>query len=216
MMARCTGAALSCLVMLCACADRTSGGSGAANADTATRSAQATSPGVEPEPVLRGPFGGIGRRAPAADVRAWDRDANPAGAGLPAGSGSYARGAALYAAQCASCHGTRGEGIAPNPKLVGREPTDFSFAADYRTPKTIGNYWPYATTVYDYINRAMPFTAPGSLKPADVYSLTAFLLAENGIIDTSAILDARTLPQVRMPARGRFVRDDRAGGTAFK
>ncbi len=163
-----------------------------------------------------GPFGGIGHSASASEIRAVDIDANSAGAGLPAGSGSSARGAVLYAAQCASCHGVKGEGIPPNPRLVGREPADFSFAANYKTPKTIGNYWPYATTVFDYINRAMPFGSPGSLKPADVYSLTAFLLVENGIIDTSAVLDARTLPQVRMPARDRFVRDDRAGGNAFK
>ena len=82
--------------------------------------------------------------------------------------------------------------------------------------KTVGNYWPYATTLYDYINRAMPFDAPGSLPPADLYSVVAFLLAENGIVERSAVIDARTLPAVRMPARDRFVPDDRRGGPAFR
>ena len=122
----------------------------------------------------------------------------------------------MYAQQCASCHGAKGEGIPPNPKLVGAEPRDFSFANDAKIAKTIGNYWPYATTLYDYINRAMPFATPGSLPPSDVYSVVAFLLAENGIIDKRTAIDARTLPRVRMPARDRFVTDDRRGGAGFR
>ena len=82
--------------------------------------------------------------------------------------------------------------------------------------KTIGNYWPYATTVYDYVSRAMPTTAPGSLTPNEVYGLVAFLLARNEIIDSTMVMDARTLPAVRMPARDHFVRDDRQGGGAFR
>jgi mono/diheme cytochrome c family protein len=161
-------------------------------------------------------FRNIGRPAQPAEIRAWDIDANPSGAGLPAGRGNYARGAQVYAQQCASCHGAKGEGVAPNPKLVGREPRDFSFANDPKLGKTIGNYWPYATTVYDYINRAMPFATPGSLSPSDVYSVVAYLLAENGIIEKTAVMDARTLPRVRMPARDRFVPDDRQGGPVFR
>lgn len=161
-------------------------------------------------------FGGIGRRPTADEIRAWDIDANPAGVGLPSGQGTYARGADLYQRRCAACHGARGEGLPPNPRLIGREPADFTFGLDPKAPRTIGNYWPYATTLYDYINRAMPFDAPGSLTPADVYSVVAFLLAENGIVDTTAVIDARTLPAVRMPARDRFVLDDRRGGPVFR
>lgn len=161
-------------------------------------------------------FGGVGRAPTADEIRAWDIDANPTGVGLPPGQGTHARGAGLYMRRCAACHGARGEGLPPNPRLIGREPLDFSFARDPKAPRTIGNYWPYATTLYDYINRAMPFDAPGSLSPADVYSVVAFLLAENGIVDTNAVMDARTLPAVRMPARNRFVVDDRRGGPVFR
>jgi cytochrome c len=171
---------------------------------------------VRPTPPLPPRFGGIGRAASAAEIRAWDIDANASGVGLPPGRGTYTRGAVVYARSCASCHGARGEGIAPNPRLVGADPKDFSFARDQKAVKTIGNYWPYATTVYDYVNRAMPFDAPGSLSAPDVYSLVAFLLAENGVIDSTASLDATTLPRVRMPARDRFRPDDRIGGVEFK
>jgi len=171
---------------------------------------------VRPTPLTPVRFAGIGRRATAQEVRAWDIDVNGAGKGLPAGRGTHAAGATLYARQCASCHGAKGEGMATFPRLVGAEPRDFSFVRDFRLHKTIGNYWPYATTLYDYINRAMPFTAPGTLKPDEVYSLVAYLLAENGVIDRTSVMDRESLPRVRMPARDRFVRDDRAGGPAFR
>ena len=161
-------------------------------------------------------FVGIGRVATPAEIRDWDIDVNPSGAGLPGGSGTYKRGAAVFAKSCASCHGAHGEGTGAYPKLVGREPSDFSFAKDFKTPKTIGNYWPYATTLYDYINRAMPFATPGSLPSDDVYSVIAYLLVENGVIDRATVIDATTLPKVRMPARDRFVADDRQGGRSFK
>jgi cytochrome c len=161
-------------------------------------------------------FAGIGRAATPVEIREWDIDVNPSGAGLPPGRGTYARGVAVFAQSCASCHGPHGEGSGAYPKLVGREPTDFSFAKDFKMPKTIGNYWPYATTLYDYINRAMPFATPGSLPPGDTYSVIAFLLAENGIIDRSTVIDATTLPKVRMPAHDRFVVDDRQGGRSFR
>ena len=161
-------------------------------------------------------LGGIGRPATRAEIRAWDIDANATGVGLPPGKGTYERGAAVFAAQCASCHGSKGEGLATNPRLIGAEPRDFSFAQDPKIPKTIGNYWPYATTLYDYINRAMPFTAPGTLSPSDVYSVVAFLLAENGILERTQTLDAASLPRIHMPAHDRFVRDDRSGGPAFR
>ena len=167
----------------------------------------------EPRPAVSlSRFRNIGRTATADEIRAWDIDANATGVGLPAGSGTYERGAVVFATQCASCHGAKGEGLATNPRLVGAEPRDFSFARDPKIPKTIGNYWPYATTLYDYINRAMPFTSPGSLAPDDVYSVVAFLLAENGIIERRQVMDAMSLPRVYMPAKDRFVRDDRTGG----
>jgi S-disulfanyl-L-cysteine oxidoreductase SoxD len=165
-------------------------------------------------------FRTIGRDARPAEIRAWDIDVNASGAGLPAGRGTYARGVQIYAQQCASCHGPKGEGTPapnPNPKLIGGpEPRDFSFGRDPKLTKTIGNYWPYATTLFDYINRAMPFATPGVLPANDVYSVVTFLLAENGIIQKTEVMDARTLPKVKMPARDRFVADDRKGGAVFK
>jgi mono/diheme cytochrome c family protein len=162
-------------------------------------------------------YGAIGRDAQPDEIRAWDIDANPSGAGLPAGEGTYARGATVYAQQCAACHGPKGEGgTPPNAKLIAASTGGFTFATDPKLAKTIGNYWPYATTLYDYINRAMPFGAPGTLPASDVYSVVAYLLAENGIIEKTAVMNARTLPQVRMPARDRFVPDDRRGGAGFR
>jgi cytochrome c len=161
-------------------------------------------------------YAGIGRAATAADIRPWDIDANPSGAGLPPGRGTYGRGVVVYATQCAGCHGPKGEGLPPNPRLVGTDPRDFSFARDTKQTKTVGNYWPYATTLYDYINRAMPFATPGSLPPDDVYSVVSFLLVQNGIIDSAMVIDARSLPAVRMPSRGRFVMDNREGGATFR
>jgi cytochrome c553 len=162
-------------------------------------------------------FESIGRTATRAEISAWNIDVNASGDGLPPGRGTYARGASLFASQCAACHGPHGEGIPPFPKLIGREPRDgFPFGRDAKYVKTIGNYWPYATTVYDYINRAMPFPAPGSLRPDDVYSLVDFLLAENEIIDRQTVMDARMLRNIRMPARDRFVVDNRTGGHVFR
>ena len=164
---------------------------------------------------------GMGRVASATEIAAWDIDANPAGVGLPDGHGTHGEGATIYAQKCAMCHGPAGEGMgsgaAAYPKLIGREPRQgFPFGEDLRHVKTIGNYWPYSTTLYDYIHRAMPLTAPGSLTSSEVYGLTAFLLAENDIIARTAVLDAKTLPKVAMPARSRFVADDRTGGSTFR
>src|SRR5205807_2949246 len=145
---------------------------------------------------------GLGRAATAEEIKAWDIDVMPDGEGLPPGSGTPAGGAKIYARKCAPCHGPSGtEG--PFDRLVGR---------DQVRVRTIGNYWPYATTVYDYIYRAMPLDAPGSLKPDEVYSLVAFLLWRNDIIASSAELNAQTLPHVVMPAHNRFVADNRRGG----
>ena len=160
---------------------------------------------------------GVGRAATPAEVAAWDIDVNPAGEGLPSGRGTAAEGARVFAAKCAACHGANGEGIATAPALVGREPREgFPFGQDLKHVRTVGNYWPYATTLFDYINRAMPATDPGSLQPDEIYSVAAWILARNEIIADTATLDATTLPQVRMPARDRFVRDDRRGGAEFR
>ena len=160
---------------------------------------------------------GLGRTPSAADIAAIDIDANASGVGLPAGQGTATAGAAIYGQKCAVCHGAKGEGIEKNPRLIGREPPPgFVFATDAKAPKTIGNYWPYATTLYDYMHRTMPFTAPGSLTPDETYSLVAFLLSENGIIPSAATLDAKSLAAVKMPAQPHFVTDNRTGGPVFK
>jgi S-disulfanyl-L-cysteine oxidoreductase SoxD len=152
---------------------------------------------------------GIGRPATTAEIAALDIDVGPEGAGLPAGRGSSAEGAPIYAARCASCHGKTGK-EGPNDVLVGRLPGDtFPFAKDPRAPKTIGSYWPYATTVFDYIRRAMPPDKPGSLRDEEVYALVAFLLAQNELIAPDAVIDAASLPKVKMPARDHFVPDTR-------
>lgn len=159
----------------------------------------------------------LGTRASPALIASIDIDANSEGHGLPAGRGTHAEGAPLYMARCASCHGVRGEGIAANPRLVRAEgDTAFGFGTDVKLVKTPGSYWPYATTLYDYTHRAMPYNSPGSLQPGEVYALVAYLLAENGVISRTAVMDARTLPAVRMPARDRFVPDDRTGGPGFR
>lgn len=152
---------------------------------------------------------GIGRAATPAEIAAWNDDVMPDGTGLPPGRGTPAAGAAIYAERCARCHGRTGrEG--PNDILVGPEPRDgFPFSSRPTLPHTIGNYWPYATTVFDYIRRAMPPDSPGSLSNDEVYSLTAFLLHANELIHADLVIDAATLPRVSMPARQHFVPDAR-------
>jgi cytochrome c len=161
---------------------------------------------------------GVGRSATGAEVAAMDVDVAPDGAGLPPGSGSMARGKVVYAARCASCHGARGEGTPAYPRLVGRDSIaeGFPFARDARLERTIGNYWPYATTVFDYVRRAMPPEAPGSLTDNDVYAVTAWLLAGNRVIPESATLDSASLVGVAMPYHDRFVPDDRTGGRGVR
>ncbi len=160
---------------------------------------------------------GFGRTPTAAELAVLDIDVDPSGRALPPGEGTVADGAILYAAQCASCHGAQGEGIRPAPALVGRTPdAGYAFANDPKAVRTIGNYWPYATTLYDYIHRAMPMTTPGTLTPDQTYSVVAWLLHKNGIIADSVVMNAQTLTAVRMPARQFFVRDERSGGAGFR
>lgn len=147
---------------------------------------------------------GIGRKVAEGDLAPWNIDVAPDGANLPKGSGTVAQGKTIYDAQCAACHGLKGEGK-PADRLVGGQGT---LKSD-RPVKTIGSFWPYATTIYDYINRAMPYTAPQSLSPDQVYAVTAYLLHLNGIVGADATLDAASLPKIAMPNRGGFTPDVR-------
>ena len=159
---------------------------------------------------------GFGRPAHANEIAALDIDVHPDGTGLPAGSGDAVKGKTLYAAKCAACHGIIGND-GPNDKLVGIDEEDaLPFGQDPTRVKTIGNYWPYATTVFDYIRRAMPYHAPGSLSNEEVYSLTAFLLHANKIIDSTTVINAYSLPKVVMPGKVLFVEDDRRGGAEIR
>ena len=155
---------------------------------------------------------GFGEPASAERIAAWDIDIGPEGEGLPPGRGSVERGETLYRLQCVQCHGLRGEG-ADYEALAGRTPGDeFRFSETNRYPITVGSYWPYATTLFDYIRRAMPQAAPGTLPAEDVYALTAYVLHLNRLLEPGDSLDAESLPRIAMPARDRFVRDDRRGG----
>ena len=147
----------------------------------------------------------FGSPATQAQIGGWNLDVLPSGAGLPSGRGTPAEGSKLYAAQCAACHGAEGQGIpVPGhgmfPRLVGGIGT---IATD-APAKTVGSFWPYATGLFDYIRRAMPFTKPQSLTSDQVYALTAFILAKNGIIPDDAVINAQTLPAVKMPNRDGF------------
>ncbi|MGE0158095.1 MAG: c-type cytochrome [Gemmatimonadales bacterium] len=149
---------------------------------------------------------GLGTEAGAARIALWDVDVKPDGEGLPAGRGTVAEGEVVFRTYCVACHGATGtEG--PNDQLVGTEPWE-----TWPGSSTVGGYWPYATTLYDYIVRAMPQVSPGILTADQTYAVIAYILNRNGIVPADAVMDAETLPAVRMPARDRFVTDDRQGG----
>jgi S-disulfanyl-L-cysteine oxidoreductase SoxD len=151
----------------------------------------------------------LGRAATEEEIARLAIAVMPDGRGLPPGSGTAREGAPLYAAQCAACHGAQGEGGAGG-RLAGRIPEDaFDFGDGMPGPRTIGSYWPWATTVFDYVRRSMPFDRPGSLSDEEVYALTAHLLYLNEIVAWDEVMDRESLPQVVMPARDRFVPDDR-------
>jgi cytochrome c len=147
---------------------------------------------------------GVGRAATPEEIRGLGAAISPTGEGLPQGSGTVAAGREVFAAQCSRCHGPKGEGDV-GPTLVGGQGT----LETARPIKTVGSFWPYATTLWDYINRAMPFDQPGLLKPPDVYAVAAYILNLNGIIGANQVMDARSLPQVKMPNRDGFVADPR-------
>jgi S-disulfanyl-L-cysteine oxidoreductase SoxD len=141
----------------------------------------------------------LGKPVTPADIAAWDIGIQPDGTGLPPGGGTPAQGAKIYAQKCAACHGENGKG-GNNAALVGGEKI-----ANMDSTRTIANFWPYATTVFDYIRRAMPWPQPRSLSDNEVYALTAYILAENRIIGQSDSMNAETLPKVRMPNRDGFI-----------
>src|SRR5215470_6795953 len=148
--------------------------------------------------TMEGP--NLGREATPAQIAGWDISVGPDGAGLPPGKGTPAAGAIVFAQKCQVCHGAKGAGQ-PNDRLVGGQGTLAT-----KTPvRTIGSYWPYATTVFDYVRRAMPYIQPQSLSDDEVYAVTAYLLNLNGIIGGNDEMDAQTLPMVKMPNQSNFI-----------
>jgi cytochrome c len=146
----------------------------------------------------------IGRTPQPAEVERIDIDVMPDGRGLPVGQGTATQGRALYDSACGHCHGPAGRG-GPHGSLAGAplyRPKEL--AADKSLERTVGNYWPYATSLFDYIRRAMPFDEPGSLDSDELYAVTAYLLHLNGLIDESVVIDRDTLPGIEMPARQFF------------
>lgn len=146
---------------------------------------------------------GLGRTATPEEIAGWDIDVRADGAGLPPGRGSVLEGRRIFEETCAACHGDKGQGK-PMDQLVGGAGT----LATAKPVKTVGSYWPYATTLFDYVRRAMPLTAPQSLTPDQVYAVSAYVLYLNGIVAESAVLDAASLPEVKMPNRNGFTSPD--------
>jgi len=149
--------------------------------------------------VAEGP--GLGRVATPDEIASWDISIGPDGAGLPPGRGTPKQGEMVYAEKCVGCHGEKGAGK-PNDQLVGGRGSQ---SGDQAPVKTVGSFWPYATTLFDYVRRAMPLNAPKSLSDDEVYAVSAYILQLNGIIGETDAMDAQTLPQVQMPNRDGFI-----------
>ena len=143
----------------------------------------------------------LGKPIDAAEIAAWDISILPDGTGLPPGSGTPAQGAPVYVQKCLMCHGVDGKG-GPNNALVGNPPLT---GGDRDPVKTIANYWPYATTIFDFIRRTMPWQQPRSLTNDEVYAFTAYILALNKLIGENDTVNAQTLPKVKMPNRDGFI-----------
>jgi cytochrome c len=143
----------------------------------------------------------LGRVATPEEIASWDISIAPDGAGLPPGSGTSEQGEAVYAAKCLACHGENGAGK-PNDALAGGRGT---LVGDQAPVKTVGSFWPYATTIFDYVRRAMPLNDSKSLTNDETYAIVAYLLQINGIIGRGEQIDASTLPAIRMPNRDGFV-----------
>ena len=162
------------------------------------------------------PTYGVGRPPTVEEVKDWDLTIPPDGRGLPPGSGTAALGKPIYAERCASCHGEKGEDAKyrlltgrPRPLTAADVGENIDPLVGGQPVLTIGSFWQYATTLWGYINRSQPFDAPGSLTADQVYAVTAYLLHVNGIIGEQDVMDAKTLPLVKMPNRGGFVPDPR-------
>jgi S-disulfanyl-L-cysteine oxidoreductase SoxD len=171
--------------------------------------------GGEPRPARFG----IGRAATQDEIARLDIDVMPDGTGLPPGSATPRDGAPIYAAKCAACHGVDGTGGSELALVAqGEDKHAFTTGEDFDAfaARTVGNYWPYATTLFDYIRRSMPFDRPGSLTDVEVYALTAWLLWQNDIIAEGDVIDASSLPRVEMPAHSRFIIDDRPTSTRVR
>jgi S-disulfanyl-L-cysteine oxidoreductase SoxD len=155
----------------------------------------------------------FGATATAQDIAAVAIAIAPDGKGLPAGKGTYAQGKTVYEQACAACHGADLKGVAGIPNMPTGPALRLSGGrGTLNTPNpvmTVESYWPYATTLFDYVRRAMPFQAPGSLAADEIYAVVAYILGEGNVIDRSIVLDAQTLPQVRMPNRDGFIPDPR-------
>jgi S-disulfanyl-L-cysteine oxidoreductase SoxD len=159
--------------------------------------------GLSAPACAQSPYG-IGRPATSAEIAGWNIDIGRDGANLPPGSGSAARGREVFEQQCVACHGEKGQG-GIGDRLVGGQGT----IATSKPIKTVGSYWPYAPTLFDYIRRAMPQNAPQSLSNDDVYAVSAYILSLNGLLPADATLDAGTLSAIKMPNRGMFTGDPR-------
>ena len=163
------------------------------------------------------PVYGFGTPATESQIAAWDIDIGPDGAGLPPGQGSVAEGLDVWVRhRCILCHGPTGrEG--PNDIITGRIPGDeFPFANDRSLRSTVGNYWPYATTLFDYTRRAMPFDLPGTMTDEEVYAVVGAMLYFNDLLPADAVVDSAMVVDTRMPARDRFVPDNRTGGPTIR
>jgi mono/diheme cytochrome c family protein len=154
-------------------------------------------------PQTHDPYG-IGRAATPAEIAGWNIDIGRDGSGLPPGSGTVGHGREVYEQQCAACHGDKGQGDVGD-RLVGGQGT----LATAKPVRTVGSYWPYAPTLFDYIRRAMPQNAPQSLSNEDVYAVSAYILNLNGLLPADATLDAKSLAAIKMPNRSMFVGDPR-------
>jgi cytochrome c len=150
--------------------------------------------------VRAGESYGIGQPATPQEIAGWDIDVSPSGAGLPPGRGDVREGEAIFADKCAACHGAHGEGK-PMDRLVGGGGT----LRDKKPDKTVGSFWPYATTLFDFVRRAMPLNAPQSLTPDEVYAVSAYVLFLNGIVPQDTTLNADNLAEIKMPNRNGFV-----------
>ena len=156
--------------------------------------------------LAQGPKYKLGHAPSDADIATTDIFIAPDGKGLPPGKGTAFDAKETYSRRCARCHGTQGQGDQEGPLVGGKDSLKTA-----KPLKTVGSFWPYSTTLYDYIRRAMPFDNPGLLDANQTYAVTALILHWNGIIGEKDVIDATTLPKVKMPNRDGFVKDDRPG-----